>query len=106
MRVLLPLIAAAVPLVLIPDFFFYFDLTPKVLVLLAGVAVALLVWRVDWPSSGPGRIAAILLTAQLAWLAAATVLSTHPALSVSGGSWRRFGWIEQSAVITFALMVI
>lgn len=106
MRVLLPLIAAAVPLILIPDFFFYFDLTPKVLVLLAGVAVGLLLWRVDWPTSGVARFAAVLLTAQLVWLAVATALSTHPALSLSGGSWRRFGWIEQSAVITFALMVI
>ncbi len=106
MRVLLPLIAAAVPLVLIPDFFFYFDLTPKVLVLLAGVAVCLLLWRVDWPSSGPARIAAILLTAQFVWLAIATLMSTHPSLSLSGSSWRRFGWLEQSAVITYALMVI
>ena len=104
MRILLPCIAALVPLVIAPELSFSFDVTPKVVILLVGMAMALMFWR-EWPG-GFARKIAILLLALIAWTAAATLLSTHAGLSFAGGSWRRFGWLEQSAVLAFAVLVI
>jgi O-antigen ligase len=106
MRVPLLLTVALVPLIIAPDFLFSFDITPKIVVLLAGTALALLAWRGEWPSAGFARVAALILLAQIAWLAVATALSIQPGLSFSGGGWRRFGFVAQAAVLTCAMMVI
>src|SRR5690242_11423460 len=104
MRVVLPMIAALAPLVIAPEISFSFDVVPKVIVLLAGTAIALFAWRGEWPRTGFGRTAALLLLAQIAWLAVATAFSSHPDLSIAGGNWRRFGFIAQSAVLLFAVL--
>ena len=39
MRILLPVLAALVPAALFPDLSFYFDITPKIVLLLAGMAL-------------------------------------------------------------------
>ena len=44
MRVLLPVVAALVPAVILPGFSFYFDITPKIVILLLGVALSLVFW--------------------------------------------------------------
>src|SRR5437867_5393278 len=43
MAIVLPAVVALLPLILAPHLLFYFDVTPKILVLLVGTAVALLV---------------------------------------------------------------
>lgn len=106
MRVVLPLIAALAPLIIAPQISFSFDVIPKVIVLLAGTAIALLAWRGEWPQAGVARTVALLLVGQIIWLAVATALSRYPGLSIAGGNWRQFGFVAQFAVLLFAMLVI
>jgi O-antigen ligase len=104
MRLVLPFVAALLPLILLPSQFFYFDVTPKVLVLLAGTAVAL----VAWPGSvirGRSSWLPMLFVAQLVWLAVASAASSNVTLSLNGGTWRRLGLIQYGAVLLFAGLV-
>jgi len=112
----LPTIAAVLaftPLVILPGIFFYYDVTPKVLVLLiaTGIGTVLLSWGTAlngverlW-TNPEGRCFTLLAAANLASLVLSTVFSQHPALSWSGGNWRRFGFVSQFAVIAFGLLV-
>src|SRR5713226_3105245 len=102
MRFLHPLTAALVLLTILPSFSFYFDITPKIVILLLGTACSLLLWNGTLPT---GRIP-VLLALQGAWLAIATAFSTHPALSTHGGNWRRFGLISYLAVLAYSLLVM
>jgi O-antigen ligase len=98
--VILPLIAALVPLVIAPGFLFYFDVTPKVVMLLLGVAVAL-------PWFAPRRELRWLywlLSIQAASLIVSTILSSRAELSVFGSTWRRFGLITQLALLLFTAL--
>jgi O-antigen ligase len=98
--VILPLIAALVPLVIAPGLLFYFDVTPKVVILLLGVAAAL-------PWFAPRRELRwlyILLSIQAASLILSTIFSSRVELSVFGSTWRRFGLITQSAILLFAAL--
>jgi hypothetical protein len=111
MRILLPVAAALVPLALLPGYSFYFDITPKIVVLLLITAAALALW--DGSLVGglvhgrtPAAWLSVLLVAQIAWLAVATALSRNPALSLNGGNWRRFGFLTYSAVLLYAALVI
>ena len=100
--VLLPLIVALVPLVITPGLLFYYDVTPKIVILLLGVAAAL-----PWFSPArllalrDGRWLAMLLGAQAVSLILSTAFSSQMGLSVSGTDWRRFGLITQVAVFLF-----
>jgi hypothetical protein len=106
MRFVLPLVAAVLPVVIAPGFLFYFDVTPKLLILLIGVAAALALWRGELPTgSRQNRIFLLLLLLEGVSLAISTALSTHPALSFNGGNWRRFGLISQLAILIFAALV-
>ena len=97
MHYLVPLVVALIPLVIAPGLLSYFDITPKIVILLFGVSIGLLYWRENQRnvrgllSMRLGKWFAGLLGA--AWLAAAiaTALSLHPELSLNGGNWRRFG---------------
>ena len=100
MWMLLALAGALIPALLAPSFSFYFDVTPKVVALLLAVAVALLFWR------RPPGLFGWLLAAQLVWLGVATAASTHLALSLNGGAWRRFGFVTSAAILLYALMVL
>jgi O-antigen ligase len=98
--VILPLIAALVPLVIAPGFLFYFDVTPKLAILLLGVAAAL-PWftprrELRWLYS--------LLSILAASLILSTILSSRVELSVFGSTWRRFGLITQLALLLFTAL--
>lgn len=96
----LALITALVPLVIAPGLLFYFDVTPKVVILLLGVAGAL-------PWFAPRRELRwlyILLSIQAASLILSTIFSSRVEPSVFGSTWRRFGLITQSAILMFAVL--
>jgi O-antigen ligase len=86
-----------IALILAPGFFFYFDITPKLIVLLLLAA-----------ASGAGLRPAlrsafsILILLALLSLALSTALSPMPAISAFGSNWRRFGAVPQAAILLFA----
>ncbi|MEO8593330.1 MAG: O-antigen ligase family protein [Candidatus Solibacter sp.] len=91
------LLAAALglsALILTPGLLFYFDVTPKFVVLLLTAGVALVPLR-------RGALAWLAI-ATLVWLAVCTALSTDPALSFRGTHWRQFGALGQAAVVVIA----
>ena len=97
---ILPFITALVPLIIAPGFLFYFDVTPKVVILLLGAAAAL-------PWFSPRRELRWLywlLSLQAASLILSTVLSRRAELSVFGSTWRRFGLITQLALLLFTAL--
>ena len=118
-RVTLPLqlalasVLALAPIAILPRQFFYFDVTPKVAILLIGTAIGLLFFlrtsmlvEISRVWADPlGRSFCLLASAQLISLLASTALSSNPALSWNGGNWRRFGLVSQSAVIVFAFLI-
>jgi O-antigen ligase len=110
MRLLVPLIAALVPLVITPGLLAYFDVTPKIAFLLIGAALILLYRSANIRNlssmlqSRIGRCWVALLAAQWFSSAIATVFSTHPALSLNGGNWRRFGLISETGLLLFVLV--
>ncbi|HLH38128.1 MAG TPA: O-antigen ligase family protein [Bryobacteraceae bacterium] len=98
---LLALAAAAVPLAIAPGWSFYFDVVPRIVILLAGAALAL------WFS---GRIPAgslflKLLAAQAAVAAIATIFSIDAVISWSGAAWRKEGLPVELAVLIFAAAI-
>ena len=103
MAILLSATLALLPLTLAPGLLFYYDITPKIVVLLVGAAIGLiLVWREPYAESAGLRLFGWLLTAQAASLVLSTAFSSDPALSFGGGNWRRFGLITQAALLLFA----
>ena len=110
MRLLVPLIAALVPLLITPGVLSYFDVTPKIAFLLIGTALILLYRAENLRNISSilqarvGRWWVALLAAQWFSSAVATVFSTHPALSLNGGNWRRFGLISETGLLLFVLL--
>jgi O-antigen ligase len=107
---LVPLIAALVPLLITPGALSYFDVTPKIAILLLGAALMLLQvganscnMRTLWGASG-GRWLAGLLTAEWIAFAIASLLSLNRPLSLDGGSWRRMGLIPETGLLLFVLL--
>ena len=99
-------IVTLLPLILAPYVLFYYDITPKVAVLLVGTAgAALLMMRAAPARSRMLRIFGILLVAEGTWLAVATAVSKDPALSLGGSAWRRYGLITHGAVLLLAWIV-
>ena len=98
------------PLIIAPGVSFYYDVTPKILVLLfcAACALAIAAWRPDYfgalMQSRYGRWLIGLSIASLVCGAAASLLSAHPELAWHGSNWRRWGWIPQSAATALALV--
>jgi O-antigen ligase len=106
MEILQALVIGLAALILTPGFFFYFDVTPKVVVVLLGTAI-LLLWDAFKRDAG-GRVSrfySILVALQLASLGLSTMLSERQALSLIGSNWRRFGLVTQAAVFLFAWML-
>jgi O-antigen ligase len=87
-------------LILAPGALFYFDVTPKLVVLLAGVAVLCVAGSRPAP-----RLFSLLLLVTVVSLAFSTALSPAPALSLYGSTWRRYGLVAQVAVLLFAWFV-
>jgi O-antigen ligase len=88
-----------IALIITPGYLFYFDVTPKLAVLLLGTATTLLLARGTGRRVGPiSGLAALSLLS----LAVSTALSSNAALSLFGTSWRRYGAMAQAAVLIFA----
>ncbi len=99
-------IVTLLPLILAPDWLLYYDVTPKIVVLVAGTAVAALLMVREAPARSPMlRVFAILLAAEGLWLAVSTAMSKDPALSLGGSGWRRYGVITHAAVLLLAWIV-
>ncbi len=86
-----------VALILTPGALFYFDVTPKLVVLLLGAAALCLAT----PAQIDRRFSLLLLLS-LASAAVSTALSSHPAFSLFGSTWRRYGLVAYAAVLLFA----
>ena len=92
MAILLAATLALLPLILTPYLLFYWDITPKIAVLLVGTAIALPLAGRERRAQSPGlRILGWLLVAQAVSLAISTAFSIDSALSLGGSAWRRFG---------------
>src|ERR1017187_1013763 len=89
-------------LIITPGYLFYFDVTPKLAVLLFGLAAALLCL----PRAGVRPVMiSYLVGLSLLSLGVSTALSSNPALSLFGTAWRRYGAIAQAATLLFAWIV-
>ncbi|HEY6339955.1 MAG TPA: O-antigen ligase family protein [Bryobacteraceae bacterium] len=100
MGVLLPVLAAMVPLIVLPWWSFYYDVTPRVVLILAGAAFVLLspaFWRV--PATRSGKQFLALTGFQAAALALATIFSTRRGLSFLGSTWRKEGLPVELAIL-------
>jgi O-antigen ligase len=104
---------ALTPLLVLPGYFFYYDVTPKVAVVLIGAAIGLLLFVRDSSFAGVRRLWAnplgrwfcLLAATQLISLLLSTLFSSNLALSWNGGNWRRFGLVSQSAVIVLGFLI-
>jgi O-antigen ligase len=106
-------VLALAGLLILPGFFFYYDVTPKVDVALIGTTIAALLFvcssalnqvRRLWADS-VGRWFCLLTAAQVVSLFFSSVFSSNPALSWNGGNWRRFGLISECAVLALGLLI-
>src|SRR5690348_11372973 len=97
MALLQAVLVGLVALIVAPGALFYFDVTPKLAVLLAGAA-ALCFAR----PRVANRTFSLLLLATLVSVALSTAFSPDPALSLYGSTWRRYGLVAQFAVLLFA----
>src|SRR3954452_17861179 len=100
MALLQAVVIGLIALILAPGSLFYFDVTPKLVVLLGGVAV--LCATRPRPVK---RSFTLLLLATFLSLILSTVLSPAPALSLYGSTWRRYGLGAQGAVLISAWSV-
>jgi O-antigen ligase len=101
-----------VPLLITPGLLLYFDITPKVALLLCATAAALLMPRAWLRGFDPvwsqrtGRLLLILLAANLLSLLVSTAFSTAPGISFGGSNWRRFGLVTHGAAMLFVIVVL
>lgn len=100
-----------IPLLITPGLFVYFDTTPKIIVLLFCVS-AMLCFRKENVNAMRallgvplGRWFAGLLAIEFLVTLVCSLASTNRALSINGGSWRRWGWITDSALLVFMVLV-
>jgi O-antigen ligase len=101
MGLLLPSLAALVSLLILPGWSFYFDVIPKVVMVLAGAAMVLLLpWA--WPRSRRVKWLFGILAAQAILLVVATAFSTQRWFSFYGSTWRRSGVLAELAVLILA----
>ena len=92
-------VVALAACVIAPGLLFYFDITPKVAVLLCGAALAL-----PWLALRARACRGFAMWMAAFWisLAVSTALSPHPELSVGGSNWRRMGLITWTAILILA----
>jgi O-antigen ligase len=101
MRLLQAVTIGLIALIIAPGYLFYFDVTPKVVVLLVGTAALSAAGAVR----GASKSFSILILLNLASLTISTALSTRPGLSLMGTNWREFGLVPQAAALLFAWSV-
>ena len=114
MPVLLAAILCVIPALIAPHWFFRFDVTPKVVLLLLGVALAV-VWGAATPTcmalprlyrgSRASRWFLLVLCGMALSLAISTMVSVNFDLSFGGSAWRYWGLITQLAALGFAYIV-
>jgi O-antigen ligase len=107
---MLPLQAAVlalVALILAPGYFFYFDITPKTVVLLSGTGLILLISALARKTElhRVPALFSVLFLLDVISLTTSTALSIHPALSLFGSTWRSFGCLAQAAILLFTWLV-
>ncbi len=106
----LALVILLIPLAIAPGWFFYFDVTPKIVVLLLGTAGAVVWWaakggaRGFYRSSGAARWFVFALCAMAVSLTISTATSVQPVLSLAGSSWRYWGLVVQLAAMGYAYL--
>lgn len=99
------------PLALTPHLLFYYDITPKVALLLLGAAIALALTSqeldslLDFCGTRYGRWYAAAAVAAIVLAGVTTRSSAHPALAWNGATWRRMGALTQCAEILAALWI-
>src|SRR5580692_8014991 len=93
------------PLALAPRLLFYFDVTPKVVILLVGAAFFIL-WTAfhfdslrSYCGTTPGRWFAVIACLYIGGCVVSACLSPDAALAWTGSNWRRFGAIPQTAAM-------
>jgi putative inorganic carbon (hco3(-)) transporter len=107
---LVPLIASLVPLLITPGTLAYFDITPKIALLLLGTALMLLQVHTNacnvraLVSSSCGKWLVGLLAAEWISFAIASLFSANRPLSLGGGSWRCLGLIPETGILLFVLL--
>jgi len=107
---LVPLVAALVPLLICPGTLAYFDITPKIAILLLGTALILLQPGVNACNvrillrASAGRWLIGFLAAEWLAFALGNAFSSNRALSFGGSLWRRFGLLSETALLVFVLL--
>ena len=101
MRMLQAVTIGLIALTIAPGYLFYFDVTPKVVVLLVGTAALLAAGAVR----GASKSFSVLILLNLVSLAVSTALSTRPGLSLMGTNWRESGLVPQAAGLLFGWSV-
>ncbi|MGH9613181.1 MAG: hypothetical protein ACRD4P_08900, partial [Bryobacteraceae bacterium] len=102
--------AALIPLTITPGFLFYFDITPKIIILLLSTSLMLCFCKQNVSNfrvllaAKTGRWFVMLVS--VAWLSTtlSTALSGNPVLSLNCGNWRRFGLMTETGLLLFTLM--
>lgn len=100
------LVVPLVALIITPGLLFYFDVTPKLVVLLAATAALLVAWAFRPPQfrlRGFSWLPAALLLA-LASVVLSTIFSSNLALSLYGTAWRRYGALSQACILAIAFL--
>lgn len=103
MGLLTAALVAMVSLFIAPRWSFYFDVIPKIVVLLAGAAVVLACaefWRA--PVTGAARAFYALAGLTAAGSVLSTIFSTHREVSFFGSTWRKAGLPVELAVLILA----
>src|SRR5580700_9024001 len=91
------------PLALAPHLFFYYDITPKIALLLFGAAIALalasrnLDLLLTFCGTNCGRWYARTAGAAIVLAGVTTLGSAHPSLAWNGSTWRRMGAMTEIA---------
>src|SRR5436190_2233835 len=91
---------AVIALILAPGWTFYFDITPKLIVLLAAVGVT---WT--WPRASWRHPLWLLAALGAISLAVSSAVGANPTLSLWGTSWRSYGAFTQIAILLLALTI-
>ncbi len=101
LRILVIVAIAGTPLLLWPGLLLSHDVMPKV-ILLSWTAALLLLTLPRWVHR-PERLFYGLMALEVASLLLSAAFSTRPGLSFAGTVWRRFGVVEQTAVLVIAM---
>jgi len=104
MAFLLPSVAALVALLILPGWSFYFEVTPKVTVILVGAAAVIPFLR--WPQARRTQWAVGLIALQAAAIVLATIFSKNRWLGFYGSTWRKSGMLAEIAILVFAAAAI